>query len=132
MSLVLTGFRHNYSEMLDASGGGAAPRHVRLAENYMREHAEEPISIMDVVAAAGVSQRTLFDGFKRFRNTTPMAFLKSVRMENIRAELLREDPMTPGVSVTSIAVKWGFTNLGRFAESYRKRYGELPSATLRR
>ncbi|EKE71116.1 helix-turn-helix domain-containing protein [Celeribacter baekdonensis] len=132
MTLVLTGFRNNYSEALLHSAQGVAPRHVRLAEDYIRAHVDEPISISDVAAAAGVSQRTLFDGFQRFRDKTPMAFLKAIRMEAVRKELLRADAMASGVSVTSIAVNWGFTNLGRFAESYRRRYGELPSVTLRR
>ncbi|RMO59931.1 BenABC operon transcriptional activator BenR [Pseudomonas amygdali pv. eriobotryae] len=71
--------------------------------------------------------RTLFSGFREFRNISPMAFLRNVRMERVHLEL-----RNPGTdSVTDIAMKWGFAHLGRFSQEYRKYYGELPSATLR-
>jgi transcriptional regulator GlxA family with amidase domain len=38
----------------------------------------------------------------------------------------------PGDSVTSVALRWGFTHLSRFSISYSDRYRELPSETLRR
>ena len=34
-------------------------------------------------------------------------------------------------AVTDIALRWGFTHFGRFAESYRARYGMTPRDTLR-
>lgn len=37
-----------------------------------------------------------------------------------------------GSSVTSIALDWGFDHLGRFAASYKKRFGETPRETLKR
>jgi AraC-like DNA-binding protein len=33
--------------------------------------------------------------------------------------------------VASIAHRWGFTHLSRFAAAYKKRYGESPYLTLR-
>jgi AraC-like DNA-binding protein len=33
--------------------------------------------------------------------------------------------------VADVAFRWGFGHLGRFAEKYRERYGELPSETLK-
>ena len=34
-------------------------------------------------------------------------------------------------SVTELAMDYGFLHLGRFSETYRQRYGVLPSVTLR-
>jgi transcriptional regulator GlxA family with amidase domain len=58
-----------------------------------------------------------------------MAVLKSIRLERAHAEL--ESPDAPA-SVTGVALKWGFVHLGRFAQDYRRRFGRLPSETLRR
>lgn len=34
-------------------------------------------------------------------------------------------------TVTDVAVRWGFTHTGRFASSFRRKYGVLPSEVLR-
>ncbi|MGV6875972.1 AraC family transcriptional regulator [Pseudochelatococcus sp. B33] len=129
MTLLLTRFPNNYSDALAAPASPAAPRHVRLAEEFMAARAGDAISVGDIAAAAGVSIRTLFEGFRHFRGTTPMASLRTIRLEAVRDDLLSA---SGAASVTDIALRWGFTNLGRFAEVYRRRYGELPSQTLRR
>ncbi|HEX2431520.1 MAG TPA: helix-turn-helix domain-containing protein, partial [Aestuariivirgaceae bacterium] len=38
----------------------------------------------------------------------------------------------PGDTATAIAYDCGFGHLGEFAQSYRLRFGESPSETLRR
>jgi AraC-like DNA-binding protein len=104
-----------------------SPHFVKKTEEFIIAHAHDPLTIEQLAEHAGVSVRTLFSGFREFRDTSPMAFLRDVRMEHVH-QALRE----PGQdSVTDIALKWGFAHLGRFSQEYRKRYGELPSATLR-
>jgi transcriptional regulator GlxA family with amidase domain len=44
--------------------------------------------------------------------------------------LLESDPSR--ITVASVACRWGFTNLGRFAAAHTARYQESPSETLRR
>jgi AraC-like DNA-binding protein len=130
--MLLTGLLaaqpHSYSAMLAALASPAAPRHVVRAQDYIRANADRPITVGELAAVAGVGARTLYEGFRRFRGTTPMAFLKAIRLERVRAELEAAPPET---GVTAIALKWGFVHLGRFAHDYRRRYGELPSETLR-
>lgn len=104
-----------------------SPHFVKRTEEYMLAHAHEPLSIEQLAEYAGVSVRTLFSGFREFRDTSPMAFLRDVRLAHVREALLQESPL----SVTDVALKWGFGHLGRFSQEYCKRYGELPSATLR-
>ena len=42
------------------------------------------------------------------------------------------DASRDGTKVSEAAPRYGFRGLGQFAADYRARYGELPSATLRR
>jgi len=119
----------NYSEQMKPQPCKIAPQHVRRTEQYIIDHAEETITMEQLVEVGGVSARALFDGFRRFRGTSPMAFHKSIRLERTREDLLRAQP---GETVTEIACRWGFYQFGRFAAEYRRMFGELPSETLRR
>ena len=104
-----------------------APRHVRVAEQYMVEHAAELPTMCEVAAVAGVGLRSLTGAFKRFRNYTPSAFLREQRLQGVRRDLLAGGQ---GMTVSAIAYKWGYVSLGGFARSYRTRFGERPSETL--
>lgn len=132
-SLLLTSILeiqpHNYTAALQDGGCRIAPGHVRRVEAYIEEHAHEIIDMAQLVMISGVSARTLFEGFQRFRDTSPMAYLKRIRMQRVRDDLLAN----PGTdTVANIAARWGFYELGRFAGEYRKLYAEMPSETLRR
>lgn len=106
-----------------------APRHVRRAEDYLRAHLDQPLSLSDIAQAAGCSVRALNAGFRQFRQTTPMQQLKQLRLHAVRAELQQAD--APQASISDIALRWGFAHLGRFASDYRQQFGERPSDTLR-
>lgn len=107
----------------------APPRIVRVAEEYLKAHASEPVKISDLLEICGCSRRALFLAFQRHREYTPKQFLQYVRLESARTRLLQAKPHE---SVTSIAYACGFFNPGRFAASYRHRFGESPSETLKR
>jgi len=120
---------NSLSTSIEAKSATCSPREVKKVEDYISARAEDDIRVEDLVAVAGVSARTLFDKFRRARGTSPMQFLRRVRLDRVRAELLRGEP---GVSVTDIALRWNFDQLGRFAQYYRTAFGETPSQTLRR
>ncbi|MFT4159157.1 helix-turn-helix transcriptional regulator, partial [Shinella sp.] len=88
-----------------------------------------PITIESLIEVSGVSARTLFRSFKRIRGYPPMFFVKKIRLERARALLGDRNAVT---SVTGVALKCGFANLGQFARDYRETFGELPSETLKR
>lgn len=96
---------------------------------YCEEHAGEPISVADIAATAHVSVRTLQDRFRADLGTTPAAYLRSIRLDWARQDLMRIGTRSSG-SVTEIAMRWGFTHLERFAAAYRAAYGEMPSQTM--
>ncbi len=139
MSSLLHAQPHNYTDELARTVSPAAPRHVKFVEDYIAAHADEPITIEDLTTVSGVSVRTLFAGFQRFRGTSPMKHLRDVRLARARADLQMAVPnvmapnvTVPNVTVTEVALKWGFTQLGRFSVEYKRQYGESPSETLRR
>lgn len=104
------------------------PRHVRKAQEYLQAHAHEPVQAEQLAAIAGVSMRSLYAGFKDFVGASPMQYLRELRPERARAELLGSD----AANVAAVALRWGFAHLGRFSSEYRQRFGETPSQTLKR
>ncbi|WP_339863685.1 AraC family transcriptional regulator [Paremcibacter congregatus] len=128
LTSLLFSFQHNYQAQLNAREATAAPKHVRRAEDYIMAHLKDTISIDDLVAVTGVSPRSIYNGFNSFRGTTPMKYILEMRLAKVREDL---QAAAPGANVTTIATRWGFNQLGRFAVSYKKVYGESPSETLK-
>jgi transcriptional regulator GlxA family with amidase domain len=109
----------------------AHPRTLRRAIAYIDDHAHEDIGVADVAAAANVTIRAVQHAFRRHRATTPMGYVRLVRLRHAHRELLEADPAT-GVTVTQVAARWGFFHPGRFAHHYRVTYGCPPYQTLLR
>ncbi|WP_300443486.1 AraC family transcriptional regulator [Zoogloea sp.] len=130
ITMLLTCQPHNCSEELAGEERSIAPAFVKRIERYIDEHADEPITIVDLAEHAGVSSRSIFNGFRRFRNTSPMLYLKEVRMRRVNEELKRLSLNES--TVTAVAYKWGFSHLGHFTTDYKRRFGESPSQTLAR
>lgn len=110
---------------------GTGPEHDRLrrALEFVHDHAREPIGTPEIAAASGLSPRGLQQSLKRNLGQTPGDVLRAARLDGARTELLRGAP--DGTTVAEIARSWGFGHLGRFSASYRSRFGELPSESLR-
>lgn len=85
--------------------------------------------VSDLVAAVGVSERTLEYAFRKTLGITPSCFLRRHRMNCAHRDLAASASDFP-LTVTETALKWGFPELGRFAVEYRKLFGECPSETL--
>ncbi|MCP8940523.1 helix-turn-helix domain-containing protein [Alsobacter sp. SYSU M60028] len=104
-------------------------RAVERAIAFMEAHYGEEIGSAQVAAAAGASVRMLQYAFRTALDTTPTAFLKTIRLDKAREALSR-----PGCeeSVTEVALACGFNHLGEFSRAYARRFGEAPSETRRR
>ena len=115
-----------------APDAGAAPQLIttRRAEDFLIQHLTRPVERSELARAAGVSIRTVSRGFQERHGMGPMAWLRVRRLEAARSELRAAVPGE--VTVTEVALRYGFENPGRFAAEYRRRFGESPSETLRR
>ena len=121
---------HNHlNELVEGPNFTIAPRLVRRAEEFLSAKSSLPITIADVVSYCECSRRTLYNAFRGSRGYTPMEFLVETRLCSARRNLQSPAPCD---TVSSIALKHGFLHLSRFAEAYGKRFGELPSETLRK
>ena len=129
-ALLLASMPHNRKAAFEGHGRSIAPFSVRRVEQFIEQHARNPIALADLSSVAGVSTRALQIGFRRFRNTTPIAYLRAIRLDLARIDLANAG--LANSSVATVANALGFGHLGRFARDYQERFGEMPSQTLRR
>lgn len=132
LSTLLACIPNNYSDLLAQVSEEQTnePYYIKLAEDYIIQNLQKPLHMDELVRVTGMSARSIFLAFKKFRGTSPMSFARTERLCRVYRELLNSEPRS--VSVASVATKWGFNNLGYFAALYAKQYGEKPSQTLRR
>lgn len=127
---ALLSLPNNHSELLINGRKHVAPSGlVQRAEEFLKAHATEPITISHLVVECRCSERSLFNAFLKHRAYTPMQFLTECRLRSAREAL---QSASPDDTITSIAYNCGFSHVGRFSTTYRKRFGESPSETMRR
>lgn len=127
---AMTAFGLIDTERRDAPATAALSR----ARAWIAEHLADPVTIADIAAAAGTGVRSLQITFRREVGLTPMEYLRDARLATARTELTTGIDAASGEppTVAAVALRWGFSNAGRFSSAYRRRFGEYPSDTLRR
>ncbi|UXA10365.1 helix-turn-helix transcriptional regulator [Mycobacterium sp. SMC-8] len=105
------------------------PRMLRRALDFIHENAQYDITIRDIAAAADVTPRAIQYAFREHMATTPLEYLRRIRLERAHRELKSADPAYD--TVTSIAGRCGFSHPGRFSSAYKEVFGIEPSRTLR-
>jgi AraC family transcriptional regulator, ethanolamine operon transcriptional activator len=88
------------------------------------------ITLPELCAVAGVSERRLRDAFYECCGASPTVHLRVLALRAVRRALV-DDP-TARDAVTRAASDFGFWHLSRFASHYRSLFGESPSATVAR
>ncbi|HWK60303.1 MAG TPA: AraC family transcriptional regulator [Eoetvoesiella sp.] len=109
-------------------GGDCAqvPKRLRRAREFIEAHLHEGISLDDIAEHSGTSLRSLSRMCQLQYGASPMQLLRNLRLDKIRQELLSASVDS---NVSEVAMRWGYTHLGRFAAAYRKRFGEAPNET---
>ncbi len=105
-------------------------RVVERTEHFIRANLGVDIYLSDMCDAAEVSERTLRYACQDLLGISPMRFLSSLRLCVAFIELNEADASRR--SVKSVAMDCGMHDLSRFAEAYKRLFGELPHDTLLR
>ena len=100
------------------------------AEDYLRAAKSDPFDLRAFARAVGTSERMLEYHFRRIYGVTPLAWMRSMKLNAVRDELKRH--RTGDELISDIALRWGFTHFGRFSSDYRQLFGESPRDTQRR
>jgi AraC-like DNA-binding protein len=108
--------------------GARLPARYRRAYAYLQANLDrEDLSVQELSAEIGVTERALQIAFKTFLGLSPTEVIRRERMERIRADLLNTDR-----GVLDTANKWGVRSRSALVSGYRKQFNEVPSETLER
>ncbi len=114
---------------------GSSPQRLSLQSRYgtgnkkllvsiekMHLEIEQPLSISQLARNVQVSERELERLFKKYLQSTPVAFYRGLRLAHART-LLQQTTN----SIAEISVRSGFGSSSHFSRSYRSHYGYPPS-----
>lgn len=99
------------------------------AREHVLENMTEPVTVLDLCNHLHVSRRTLQNAYHHLLGIGPNAWLKRIRLNAVRRELI--SPWSQCQTVKDAAMTWGFWHLGQFATDYQQLFAEKPSATLK-
>ncbi|MEL7034806.1 MAG: helix-turn-helix domain-containing protein [Cyanobacteria bacterium J06592_8] len=102
---------------------------VKKAEEITRSDPDKPLTLKQLCSELGTSSSALSYGFQDLFGMSPMAYIKTQRLNGVRRTLKKADPKT--TMVIGVAQQWGFWSNGHLARDYKQMFGELPSETLK-
>jgi len=102
---------------------------VEKCHNLAMAEANNMPSVIELCERLKVSRRTVQNSFRRVTDTTPLNYLRSLRLNGVRRALMSTTP--EALSIGDAASQWGFFHMGHFAEEYQELFGTLPTQTPR-
>jgi len=104
-------------------------RYPQIVERFVRiarANFGNVVGIDDLCRLARANPRTISRAFKVVHDTTPSRYLRELRLMEVRRVLLSGCNRP---SITQVATRFGFRELGRFSVLYGNKFGEAPSVT---
>jgi AraC-like DNA-binding protein len=127
---LLSAASSSFSDELGSPAGALPRSRLKPVIEHMEVHADQALTPQELARVGCMSVRTLHATFQQELGISCMAYLRRLRLDHVRTDLLRLGH--PDIRVTDVAMRWGFFHPSRFAQQYRQRFGELPSDTIRR
>ncbi|WP_232667705.1 AraC family transcriptional regulator [Pseudonocardia sp. TRM90224] len=120
---------HTFTGTLTRDEALPGLRTLRRAVEFCEANLAHPIVAADIATAAHTSLRTIQRLFRTEFGMTPMEYVRELRLDRVRRDLMRIRMGDTTETVTDVACRWGFVHLGRFSSYYGSRFGERPSET---
>jgi len=103
---------------------------VSLAEEVIDEYCTEIRTINEIADKLNTSERNLQKAFKKYRNYSPMQFLRERKLHKAHKLILSN--RNSAITIKEIALSVGIFDLNRFGKYYAELFNELPSSTLKK
>jgi len=119
-------FRLLRTEAAAAVRGGVGPAgdadRILGAMQHIRQHHADKLTVAELARLAAMSPSHFAHRFRAVARTSPMRYLRGVRLDAARARLL-----TAGARVSQVAIDVGFESPAHFTREFKRRFGRSPS-----
>lgn len=85
------------------------------------------LTVEQLAADAGMSMQTFHSHFKTITGTTPMQYVKSIRLHQARLLMVRSD-----TSAAAAAIEVGYESASHFGREFRRQFGLTPAKEVKR
>ena len=110
------------------NGNAARSLIAKNTRDFIEANFQRPVHLENLCRHTGVGIRTVQRCFREYFDYSVTDYIKTVRLDSAYRDLTATDGSEE--SVTTIALRNGFTHLGRFSVAYHVRFGEPPNETL--
>ena len=101
---------------------------VLIIKENLYKHIDKTINITLLTNKYPISERTLQKSFQSLFGFSPNDFLRILKLNHVHKEL--QESSVKDITVSSVASKWGFAHMSRFAAYYKELFEVNPSVTL--
>ncbi|WPO97958.1 AraC family transcriptional regulator [Pseudomonas sp. HR96] len=103
-------------------GAGLTTRRLRLLDDWLQAHLEQPLSVQAMAALLGLSEAYFSRAFKQSTGQSPHSYLLDRRIARARSLLLGSSS-----GLADIAQRCGFASHAHLSLAFRQRLGLTPS-----
>ena len=98
--------------------------HQRVAKviRFIQSHFNEPLDVESLARLANMSSSSLHQHFKAVTNSSPLQYVKAVRLHHAHNLVTLED-----MTVSEAAYTVGYQSLSQFSREYKRMFGKIPS-----
>ncbi|WP_188745888.1 helix-turn-helix domain-containing protein [Marinobacterium zhoushanense] len=118
-----------YKPSIQERSNGLGGQYEAIIKRYISDNLAGDLSLEELASCAGISKRQVYNLFNNLFGMTPGEYIRRARLMAVHREI--SNCMTRE-NITDIALKYGFSNPGRFSQQYKAYVGELPSQTLKK
>ena len=119
--IIKGGYFTAVSSSVSAVSDDKSTAKLKKVLSFIRENYAKPLTLEEMAAVAGMSEKYFCYFFKKMTNKSPVEYLISYRIECAARQLLNTD-----YSVTEIAYSSGFNDLSYFIKTFKAIKGVTP------
>jgi len=117
----------NGAQLLHFNASDSSYRQIAQVMAWLKQHFSEPVNVDELAQKAYMSPSTFRQHFKAVSGTTPLNYLKQIRLQEAR-QLMLNDNLEAGAA----GLRVGYESVSQFRREYARLFGAPPKRDIER